>query len=292
MTAPAQISLAGFTRVRKRTRPLIAIFGRETSGKTALCVSAGLWAAARGKTPGWLITERKTIQVIEERSRELGLDPPLMSEPFITEAEAAEIIKLDRWLATTDKYGNERLDPDPNIMKLYTAITRKFVDAAALLASTPDVEPIIIDSGTVAYNWMAYAHNGRKQAIGQQTKWGGPQSDWEDLCEGLQHKTAVITFRAEDEWAGSGKDRATTGRTIPAGPKTLGYTVTSQCRMNFDKHRVLGQGEDPLSRFSLDVWESTDNKGLSGVNDVLRGNEPARELTFENLMMRLRPEDE
>lgn len=287
MIASQPISLPGFSRTRtKREQPAIAVFGPESTGKTALCVSAGLWAREHGTTPGWLITERKTEKTVEDRSCELNLEMPFISDPFIWPEEAAQIIRLDRWIRGKDENGKEVLNADPKIMEIYSTITARFFDAAATLAREPGIEPIIIDSGTNIYNWISYSHNGRKQGIGMRTKWGPPQSDWEDLLTGLQHKLTLVTFRSQDEWTGSGNNRETTGRQIPDGPKTLGYTVTSQIRLAFDKHRSLLKDETFVNRFSLDVWESQDNKGVAGVNSILKGNQ----ITFLNLLSLLRPE--
>jgi len=283
MIASHPISLPGFSRSRsKREQPAIAIFGPESTGKTALCVSAGLWAKEHGTTPGWLITERKTEKTIEDRSRELDLEMPLISEPFIKPEEASQIIRLDRWIRGKDENGKEILNADPKIMEIYSTITARFFDAAALLAKEPGIEPIIIDSGTNIYNWISYSHNGRKQSIGIRTKWGPPQSDWEDLLTGLQHKLTIVTFRSQDEWKG----KEPTGRIIPDGPRTLGYTVTSQIRLGYDKDKHLRADESFIDRFSLDVWESQDNKGVAGVNNILKGEQ----ITFMNLLSLLRPE--
>lgn len=290
MIASPAITLPGFSRgFTKREQPAIAIFGPESTGKTALSVNAGLWAREHGTTPGWLITERKTKKTVEDRCSELDLEIPLISDPFILPEEASQIIRLDRWIHTKED-GKDVLNSDPKIMEIYSKITERFFNAAAVLAKEDSINPIIIDSGTNIYNWISYSHNGRKQGVGMRTKWGPPQSDWEDLLTGLQHKLTLITFRSQDEWVG----KETTGRLIPDGPRTLGYTVTSQVRLAFDKHRGLrppnpdknDPGESFIDRFSLDVWESQDNKGVAGVNGILKG----QQITFANLLSLLRPE--
>lgn len=282
----------GFTRtVTRRDKPAIALFGAESTGKTALAVSAGIWAKEHGTTPGWLINDRKTEKIIEERSCELGLEPPLMNaEPFIKPEEAALIIKLDRWIDAKNENGKDIVIADPGIMKTYAAIVQRFMNSASALAENPEINPVIIDSGTIAYNWIAYSHNGKKQAVGQQTRWGPVQSDFKDLMDGLRHKTLLITFWEADEWKG-GK---ATGFTKPDGPKNLGHSVTSIIRLNYDKHKSLrppnpdrdDPGESYIDRFSLDVWESQDNKGISGVNSILKGSQ----ISFINLLSLLRPE--
>lgn len=273
--------ITGFTRSVRRTCPAIALFGLESTGKTALAVSAGVWAEDNGTTPGWIITDRKTPNTIAERCAALKLPLPYMSDSFVKPDEAAEIIRADRW----DLEGSAK-----KIMAVYTAIIERVLNAAAQLASAPEIDPVVIDVGTTVYDWMTYSYNAKKQDVGQQLKWGPPQLCWKDLCDGLEHKTVLITLWAREQWL-AGKS---TGLYIPDGPKTLGYTVTTQVRAVKDKHRKLRKlgdslpdggiweedDEDESARFSLDIWESQENSAVAGQTNVLSG----KDVNFTSLM--------
>jgi hypothetical protein len=69
--------------------------------------------------------------------------------------------------------------------------------------------------------------------------------------------------------------------------------MTSLVRLGFDQKKKLKKDEDGneletyIDRFSLDIYESQDNVGLAGVNEVLSGES----ITYANLMAQLRPED-
>jgi hypothetical protein len=244
------------------------MFGMEGSGKTRLCASAGEWARDHGKIPGWLVMDRKTRKTVREVCQELGLDAPYVNEhDFISQKDALG-------LATNEKFDE--------VQKTYTAAIRKLFDAAVQLGSMDGVEPIVFDSGTQLWDWIAFSHFGRKQDVGKSRVWGPPKQDWTDLMDALSHKTVLITLRARDEY----KNDARTGKLMPDGPPHLGFTTTTIVRMT-QRDGKLSSGESFVDRFGMDVWQSQDNVALEGEDNVLTGSA----ITYSNLLMQLRPEE-
>lgn len=261
-----------------REEPCIGIFGPEGSGKTRLAATAGEYASEHGQIPGWIVCDRKTRKTVREVCEELGLDIPLInSKDFITQDEALALALNENFV---------------EVQKVYTKAVRALFEAAVTLGKSPNVNPIIFDSGTQLWDWIAFSHFGRKQDAGKARVWGPPKQDWTDLMDGLSHKKVVITLRAKEEWLNKmegDKDKsAPTGRLTTDGPPHLGYTVTSLIRLRQERTRKLKEGEDYVERFALDVVQSQDNVGLEGVDEILRG----RDITFSNLMMQLRPGEE
>lgn len=257
-----------------RTAPAIGIFGIEGSGKTRLCATATEYAQERGQVPGWLVCDRKTRKTVREVHQELGLLLPAMnSDDFISQAQALEIAGLNR----------EEDKDNAKIQKIYTEVFKRLVDAAVRLGQTDHISPIVFETGTQVWDWISYAHFGRKQGVGKSRVWGPPKQDWSDLVDALSHKTLIMSFWEKDAYAG--EERA--GFTKPDGPPHLGYTTTTLVRLTFDRKKKLGKEETHIDRFGLDVFESQDNVALAGTNGVLSGGA----ISYSNLMALLRPEE-
>jgi len=254
--------------------PAIGIFGQEGAGKTRFCATAEEYARERGKTPGWLVCDRKSRKTVRDVYQELGYDLPfIQKEDFIAQDAALEIALLDR----------ESEKDNLKIQRIYTEVYQRLVRAAIELAKSPDIEPIIFETGTQIWDWISFSHFGKKQGVGKSRVWGPPKQDWSDLMDGLSHKVTLISFWERDAY--KGEERA--GFTKPDGPPHLGFTTTSLVRLNIDQKKKLTKDESYVDRFSLDIYESQDNVGLAGVNDVLSGES----ITYANLMAQLRPED-
>lgn len=265
------------TDLSGRESACIAIFGAEGSGKTRLCATAGEYSKERNERPGWLIMDRKTRKTIRQVCADLGIEHPFINaEDFISQKDALA-------LATNENFAN--------VTSTYVAAIKSLFDAAVQLGADPAVNPIVFDSGTALWDWIAFSHFGRKQDVGKSRVWGPPKQDWTDLMDALSHKTVLITLRAKDEY----RNDSRTGQLTWDGPPHLGFTVTSVVRLtsdgpfdeDTDKPRKLREDETYMDRFSLDVVESQDNKGLEGVNRVLTGEN----ITYGNLMAQLRPEE-
>lgn len=258
--------LSAFTQnFERREEPCIAIFGCEGTGKTNLCATAGEWSQENGTVPGWLVCDRKTRKTVKEACDRLGLPYPYMNkEDFLDQSSALKLAS------------NEDVKV---VIDAYQRVVKKFIEAAVQLGASANVNPIVVDSGTQLWDWIAYSHFGRKQDVGKSRVWGYPKQDWTDIFDALQHKTVLITLRAKDEYRGDTR----TGKFTWDGPPHLGYNTTSVIRLVQDKDKAI---ENYIDRFQLDVVESQDNKGLEGVDNVLSGES----ITFANLLNMLRPE--
>jgi hypothetical protein len=211
---------------------------------------------------------------VRETCAELGYELPYINATdFITPPDALEIAALDR----------EKDADNSRIRAVYTGVYQKLLKAAVELGKRPEIDPIIFETGTQVWDWISYAHFGRKQDVGRSRQWGPPKQDWTDLFDGLSHKTVLLTFWERDEY----KNDTRTGFTKPDGPIHLGYTTTTLIRMVNDRTRKLQPDETYIDRFELDVYESQDNAGLAGTQKVLSG----ASITYSNLHMLLRPEE-
>lgn len=243
-------SIPGFTQdLGAPDEAVWGIFGTEGSGKTYLCATAGEWSASRGEIPGWIVCDRKTRKTVRDTCDMLKIPRPFINEKdFVTQAEALTLAANDDVAAC---------------QKIYTIAQRKLIEATIKLGETRDINPIVIDSGTQLWDWIAYAHFGKKQEVGRSRVWGPPKQDWTDLVNALSHKTLLITLRAKDEY----KNDAKTGRYTWDGPVHLGYNSTSVLRMR------QTTDDDGVKSFALDVVESQDNKALEGQDGLLTGDD-------------------
>lgn len=246
-----------------RDRPCIGIFAPGYAGKTRFCATSGEYAAKRGQRPGWLILDRKTRTTVEAICEELDLPVPLMnSKDFMLPKDALKLAKSD----------------DTDLTKAaYTAALNSFIESAVVLAETPDVEPIIIDSGTLLWDWIGYANLGRREGV-KGRYWGPAKKDWMDIYEALKGKTVLTTFWAKDQY----KNDERTGRTVIDGPPHINYATTTLVRLT--KNDKPNEGEE---KYSLDIVESIDNKAFEGVDGVLQGDS----ITYSGLMQLLKPEE-
>jgi|SRR5579859_501809 len=263
---------SGFTRdFSRRESPCIGVFGAQGTGKTRLCATAGEYAAEHGQVPGWLVFDRKTRKTVREVCAELGMDTPYINaQDFISQADALTLAS----------------NSDVEVVKrTYSKAIESVIRSAVELGKTDEVDPIIFETGTQLWDWIAFAHFGRKQDVGKSRVWGPPKQDWTDLLDALQHKTVLITLWERDEY----KNDQRTGFTKPDGPPHLGYTTTTIIRLTQDRAMKIaeGNGQSYVDRFGLDIVESQDQKGLEGVNGVLSGSN----VTYSNLISMLRQEE-
>jgi len=222
------------------------VFGAEGTGKTRLLVTAGEWAAERDQIPGWIVCDRKAKQTIRKVCEEMGIEIPMMNrEDFVPQKDALT-------LASNDNV--------EKCKEIYVAAQKRLIEATIKLGESKDINPIIIDSGTQLWDWISYAHFGKKQDVGRSRVWGPPKQDWTDLVDSLRHKTLCVTFRAKDTW----KNDVKTGSLTWDGPPHLGYQSTTILRM-----RQSDDQERDGWRFACDVVQSQDNKGIEGADAIL-----------------------
>lgn len=271
--AVASGSVTGVTFGRDisgREAPCIGIYGGQGSGKTRLCVTAGEWAEQQGTTPGWLVCDRKTRNTMKEVCKEFGYQPPVHNQGDFVDRRDALKLAVSEDLAF--------------VMKAYSDAYQRFLAGAMMLLDDPGINPIIVDSGSQLWDWIAFAHFGRKQDVGRARMWGPPKQDWTDLFDALAEKTTLVTLKNKDEW----KKDERTGRDTWDGPPHLGFTTTTVVGLKLsNKKPKVDEGETFVDRFTLDVIESQDRKDLEGQDAVLSGGA----ITFSMLMALLRPED-
>lgn len=259
-------TIKGFTNdFSGREGIALGIFGGEGAGKTHLGATATPWAMRRNKIPAWLVFDRKTRQTVRKVHEENGWPLPLINmEDFISPKSAIAIARKDRESEAKE------------IMKEYNDAYKRVLDVVGPLVESTKVDPIIIETGTALYDMIAFAHFGTKQGVGRDRVWGPPKQDWTDLMDLLSSKSLIISFWEKDEF----KADTRTGRTKPDGPNHLGYTLTTLVRLNHNRR-------DPNLLFTLDIVQSQDNTGLESQDAILTNDD----ITFSNLMDRLRPED-
>lgn len=257
------MNIPGFSQtINQEDNGCFGIFGGEGSGKTHLCCTATDWALARGYTPAWIICDRKTRKTVRDYHAQSGLTLPLMNQDdFLTQKQSIA-------LATCTNFDD--------VKKAYEKVTEDLFKATASIADATKVNPIVIDSGTWVWDAISFSHFGRKQEVGKSRVWGPPKQDFTDLMDSLQHKLVLITFKARDEY----KNDQRTGKQGPDGPPHIGYCTTSMIRCRFESTRQLKDGETYVDRFAMDVYQSQDNVGIAGVDDVLTG----AAITLESLM--------
>lgn len=245
------MNIPGFSQtINQPDNGCIGVFGGEGSGKTHLCCTATDWALEHGYVPGWIICDRKTRKTVKDYHSQNGLTLPLMNqEDFLTQKQAIA-------LATNTNFDEVR--------KEYEKTTKTLFEAVASLAKVPEINPIILDSGSWIWDAIGFSHFGRKQDVGKSRVWGPPKQDWTDLMDSLQHKLVLVTLKAKDEYRNDNR----TGKQTWDGPPHLGYTTTTVVRCRFDSTKP---GDDPMEKFSLDVIESQDNVAQAGRDDVLIG---------------------
>lgn len=243
-------------------KPCVGIVGLESVGKTRL-------AALAPDPQGWIVTDRKTRDTVDAIKAEFGKTIIMNKEDYVGQKDALV-------MAVSEDHNKA--------IKLYTEVQKRITDQAMQLASHPDIQTIVIDSGSTLCDYITFSHFGRKTGVGMARNWGPPKQDLKDLLAALKYKTLVLTLRAKEVW----KDDKPTGKYSWEGLTNLGYEMNVVVNLRGDRklRTVDGEKEPWQNRFALSVMQCQFNKATEDVPELLVGSD----IDWENLASQCFPQ--
>lgn len=232
----------------------IAPFGGPGSGKTRL------FCTAPGRV-GILSLDKKTRVTVQK----WRLEHPKDMDKFV--------------MPKKDFIRETNLDidtmPEANQIHYYRKIVDEMKAAVKTMARMDDVRTICIDTGTVLFRSMYFAHFARSSRIIPRDR-GAVYQEFEDFINSFQHKNLIIAHQPKDIWEND-KD---TGQKGPDGYKKLGHLVDTVIEMRVSRVKKLGSG-----KYIVRVSQSQSAPELEG-QTILTDNE----ISFPALAMQIRPD--
>lgn len=258
-----ELVIAGFTSdLTPDDKPTISIFGPEGSGKTR-------FAATAPGPIGLLPLDKKSKRTFETISKELGVQVLSPKEDFISAKDAIKLAQTEdaAW-----------------VKQYYTDIYNNILAKGVALAEHPQIKTIVIDTATQLWDWLLFAHFGRKNQIETFMR-GAVNQDMIDLINALKSKNLILIHRASEEWKDTGevdkqgkKKQAPSGKFKAEGFSKVGYYSTVTLELINKKKATT-----PDEKFQCKIITCQTNSLLEG-QDMAEYSLVGEEITFDNLM--------
>ena len=202
--------ITGFTTDTQPEDTLsIAIYGRDTTGKTRFIATAP-------DPIGILPLERKSRPTIDRIKREFGKVVLMPEQDFIRVSNPMKMATMT----------------DDALKAYYRAHVDRVKMAGYALAASPDIRSIGIDSGTQLFEDMMFAHYGRVQRI-MQRDYGAVYQEYSQFINSLSCKNLIITHHAKEVYKG---DKIVPGKYKLAGYKFTGHIVNAVLEFLVDEN--------------------------------------------------------
>lgn len=238
-----QISIPGFSINPPADDKLaVAVFGQQGSGKTRFACTAP-------DPIGFIPLDRKARKTVDKIGAELGKIIIMPDKDFIRTGNPVALASYS--VDQAKKYYRQHLD---SIKK-----------AAFALYDHPQVETIVIDTGSQLWEDILFAEFGRSQRIMPRDR-GSVNQEMIDLLNALSGKNLVITHKAGAVW----RNDQPTGNDEAKGFPHLGYHVNLLIEMGIDhKKKPVKDKDGELTgweegRFYLNVDMCQDNPNIQG----------------------------
>jgi len=211
-----KITIEGFTfDAVSENKPALCIYGEENVGKSRF----GCTAPHSEGLVGWLALDKNSKSAVESYKKAHGVNYLLVNkEPFLTHANAVKIAMTES-PATTKT--------------LCKDMVKRVWDTGMRLAEHKDIESIVIDDGSILYDWILFSHFGRRNQIESFMR-GGPNNDFIEFINAMGGKNLVLICRGTEVWKDTGevdangkKKQAPTGLLKPEGFGKIGKFMTA-----------------------------------------------------------------
>lgn len=279
-----QIVIPGTTtNLKADDHPAISAFGHEVTGKTrfALTMPAPI---------GYIAIDRKAKRTMELLAEELGLTGRVHvnDNPFITN-------KQMRDLATVSD-----LEAEAKSKAIYTEVTNGVWDLAFRFVESPDIQSIVVDRNSQLFDWVLFAHHGRKTKIDPKTGRGAPNQWMIDFISMCRSKNLLLIHGVSEIWKDTGKTNSQgdkiqepSGKFKQDGFKNIGSFVLANLEMlshpltAMDQSEMKHDEEAKLAKkFRMKVHTCQTNSLIEGT-DLDGLGVSGKEITWNNVMTAL-----
>lgn len=256
----------------------IATFGGPGSGKTRFALTAPVGKRPKGGI-GIIPLERKTKPTFLKENQQFGKRLYWPNIDLIRHDNPMQLVSMRGDCGATKEITNTKLAPVCCEMHYYGWHRVKVLAAYYSMLEHPDVESIVIDSGSQLKEDLLMAHYGRTNKIMSRDR-GEFNKDWKDVLNAGQHKHLIITHHATAVW----KNDKPTNLFSWDGYNKLGH----QCNL------IIEQTYDAKAgAWGLDCVLCQNRPELMGkpLPDADLFGDPTNEmLTFQNVAMSVYPD--
>lgn len=266
------ITIAGFSSTLTSDPTLaIAVYGDEGAGKTEFsCTAPGVI--------GFIPLERKCRQSVYTAREKYGKTILLPEQDFIRSTNPVALANLHPDKCTLM---SQKIPPMCCAPHYYRAHVDSVKTALMSLYLSPDVDSIVIDSGTQLWEDMLMAHYGRTNRIMPLDRKPCNQ-EMIDLLNSLSGKNLVITHRSTQVWKGN----APTDKKKLDGFGKIGFFVSAIVKCVNDDE--LGEGDEGWFYMDIDMCQANPSIAKKAGKKALEDSA----MTFANLAMLIFPESD
>ena len=263
-------------------RPAISVFGDEVTGKTRLALTM--------PTPiGYLAIDRKARRTMELLTEELGLTGKVVvnKDPFITTKQMREMATMSD------------VDAEAKSKAIYLEVTNAVWDMAFSFVEHPEIQSIVVDRNSQLFDWVLFAHHGRKNKIDPKTGRGAPNQWMIDFISMCRAKNLLLIHGNSEIWKDTGKTdnqgnkiQEPSGKFKQDGFKNIGSFVLANVEMLSNKLTAMDRSElktedkQLAKKFRMRVQTCQTNSLLEG-QDLEAYGVSGKEITWDNVMTAL-----
>jgi hypothetical protein len=265
-----EIAVSGFTdNTTSDYKPAVCVFGEENVGKSRF----GCTAPHEGGKIGWIALDKNSKGAVEAYKARHETNHILVNtKPLMSHVEAIKIAL------------NEMPE---QTKKIYTEIVGRVFDLGMELAGNKNIESIVLDDGTIFFDWILFSHFGRRNQIESYQR-GGPNNDFIEFVNAMGNKNLVMICRGTDTGQVDNKGKkiqAPTGKLKPEGFGKLGKFMTAVIELSAKRKKtdIEDRTEALAEKYRCRLVTCKGNTLLEG-QDLSEYGVSGEDITWENLM--------
>lgn len=265
-----QIKIQGFTEtITSEYQPAIVAFGIENVGTTRFGTTAP-------EPIGWIAVDRNSKITVEEQKEKRGLDILVNSKPYISHKDAMRIAMIE--------------NPEET-KRIYSEAMKRIYEDCMRLAEHPDIQSIVLDRASQIFDYILFAHFGRKNQI-ETFQRGAPNQDMIDLISALGSKNLVLLCKSSEIWADTGetdkkgnKKQAPTGKMKPDGFGKISQFVTATVELTSKRGKLVGDDDEEKlnQKYKCKIVHCKGNVLLEG-QDLSELGVCGEQITWQNVL--------
>lgn len=255
-------------------RIALSVFGPPGSGKTRFSVSAP-------GPIGFIPLDRKSRKTVDMVKAELGAEVYMPKRDLVTPINPMKLAMMASECTNKTLLIDTKKPCPMCCAKHYHRWQVNLIkEAVYQLHDHPDIQTIVIDSGTAFYEDLMFATFGRAERIMQRDR-GPINREMRDFYASLASKHLIVIHEAREIY----KNDKGTGKFEASGWNKTGYNVNAEVELGIDDTKAEGD-----SRFFMNVKRCQSNPGIQGPSGL--GLLTDDQITFPYLAMAIYPDSE
>ena len=274
----ARIPIVEESQTQAHAKLAIATFGGPGSGKTRFCLTAPAGKRPKGGI-GIIPLERKTKPTFQEENKKFQKRLYWPGAETVRHDNPMKIVSMKGNCKNEVTITNTPQAPACCEIHYYKWHRMRILASYYSMAENPDIETIVIDSGSQLKEDLLMAHYGRTQKIMARER-GEFNQDWKDILNSCQHKHLIITHHPSEVW----RNDKPTGKFTWDGYNKIGHQT----------NLIIEQRYDPSSKvWSMECVMCQHRPDLIGSplpDPELFSDQDNDSLTFQNVALSVYPD--